>query len=114
MKLLSLKKFVQPSSEPPGCLVQFAEAVKKVVHIPVITVGRINNPVLAESILQEGKADLVAMGRALIADPEMPNKAREGRLGDIRGTCRSLAENALKVLFEKTKGVVLCECCFRQ
>jgi len=53
------------------------------VNIPVITVGRINDVTLAEKILEE-KADLVAMGRALIADPELPNKAREGRLDDIR------------------------------
>jgi pyruvate/2-oxoglutarate dehydrogenase complex dihydrolipoamide dehydrogenase (E3) component len=50
----------------------------------VITVGKIWNPELAEKILAEGKADFVAMGRALLADPELPQKAREGRLRDIR------------------------------
>jgi 2,4-dienoyl-CoA reductase-like NADH-dependent reductase (Old Yellow Enzyme family)/thioredoxin reductase len=69
---------------PRGCYVHLAEKVKRVVNIPVITVGRINDPLLAEDILQEGKADLVAMGRALIADPELPRKAAEGRLDDIR------------------------------
>lgn len=52
--------------------------IKKEVSLPVIAVGRINDPGLAEKILQEGKADLVSMGRALIADPELPNKAKAG------------------------------------
>jgi 2,4-dienoyl-CoA reductase (NADPH2) len=50
----------------------------------VITVGKIGDPVLAERILEEGKADFVAMARALLADPDLPNKAREGRFDDIR------------------------------
>ncbi|MFC1937131.1 FAD-dependent oxidoreductase [Chloroflexota bacterium] len=70
--------------EPRGYLAYLANAIKKVVHVPVIAVGRINDPLLAESILCEGRADLIAMGRALISDPELPNKAREGRLDDIR------------------------------
>jgi len=74
---------VPPMAVPRGCFVQYANAIKKLVNIPVITVGRINDVTLAEKILQEEKADLVAMGRALIADPELPNKAREGRLDDI-------------------------------
>ena len=69
---------------PDGAIVHLAEAVKKVVNLPVFTVGKIGDPLLAESILQEGKADFVAMGRALLADPELPNKAREGRIDDIR------------------------------
>ncbi|MFC1966201.1 FAD-dependent oxidoreductase [Chloroflexota bacterium] len=73
-----------PMALPSGYLAFLAEGIKKVVTIPVIAVGRINTPEAAESILQEGKADLVAMGRALIADPELPNKATAGRLKDIR------------------------------
>ena len=52
--------------------------------MPVIAEGRINDPLLAEQILAEGKGDLIGMARGLIADPEFPNKAREGRLDDIR------------------------------
>jgi len=52
--------------------------------VPVLAVKRINDPVLAEKILADGQADMIAMGRALIADPELVNKAREGRLEDIR------------------------------
>jgi 2,4-dienoyl-CoA reductase-like NADH-dependent reductase (Old Yellow Enzyme family)/thioredoxin reductase len=75
---------IPPMDVPHGCHVHLAESIKQVVSIPVITVGRINDPEFAESILQEAKADLVAMGRALIVDPELPRKVAEGRLRDIR------------------------------
>lgn len=67
----------------PGCYAHFAEGVKRVVSIPVIAVGRIS-PELGEQILQKGNADLIAFGRGLIADPELPNKVKEGRLDEIR------------------------------
>ncbi len=61
----------QPTTtQEPGCLVHLAEMAKKVVDIPVITVGRLGYPDLAERVLQEGKADFIALGRALLADPE--------------------------------------------
>jgi 2,4-dienoyl-CoA reductase (NADPH2) len=69
---------------PDGAIVHLAEAIKEVVTVPVITVGKIGDPILANSILQEDKADFVAMGRALLADPELPNKAREKRFDEIR------------------------------
>ena len=69
---------------PRGHYVEFANAVKKVVNIPVGTISRINDPALAEQILNEGKADLIWMCRPLIADPELPKKAAEGRLDEIR------------------------------
>ena len=75
---------IPPMDVPHGCHVHLAESIKQVVSVPVITVGRINDPEFAESILQEAKADLVAMGRALIVDPELPNKVAEGRLNEIR------------------------------
>lgn len=67
-----------------GPLVHLAEAIKKVVKVPVITVGKIIGPPFAEEILAHGKADFVALGRALLADPEWANKAKEGRFDDIR------------------------------
>jgi NADPH-dependent 2,4-dienoyl-CoA reductase/sulfur reductase-like enzyme len=75
---------LQPMDIPRGCLVPLAEAVKKVVRIPVATVGRIVDPQMAEEILAEGKADLITLGRALLADPEFPKKTQEGRAEDIR------------------------------
>ena len=73
----------QPHYYPRGCILHLAEAVKKLVNIPVIGVGRINSPEVAISAIEEGKCDIVALGRALIADPEFPNKMREGRYEDI-------------------------------
>lgn len=72
-----------PTTQPPGCMVEMAAMVKEVVNIPVIAVGKLGYPELAESVLQEGKSDFIALGRALLADPEWPNKVREGRLEDI-------------------------------
>ena len=71
-----------------GCFIHLAEGIKSVVKIPVLAVGRILNPIMAESILQENKADLIVLGRTLIADPHFPNKVKEGLLDDIR-TCIS-------------------------
>ena len=70
--------------EPPGSQVHLSEAVKKVVNIPVIAHGRLGDPELAEKILQEGKADFVALGRALLADPDWAQKVKQGRLDDIK------------------------------
>jgi NADPH-dependent 2,4-dienoyl-CoA reductase/sulfur reductase-like enzyme len=61
---------------PQGCFVHLAEAVKQVVSLPVVAVGRIKHADMADRIIAEGRADAVAMGRALLADPELPNKAR--------------------------------------
>jgi len=72
------------SSSPHGCMVDLAAAIKSELDIPVIAVGRITDPILAEQIITECKADLVAFGRALLADPELPKKAFEGRFEDIR------------------------------
>ena len=58
--------------------------MKKLVSIPVATVGRIKDPVMADRIVRDGKADLVAMARAQVADPEMLAKARRGEIADIR------------------------------
>jgi len=66
-----------------GWMTDHAAAVKKLVTKPVLTVGRINDPLVAEAVVASGKADGVAMGRGSLADPEMPNKAREGRFEDI-------------------------------
>ncbi len=66
-----------------GALVPLAEAIKKAVRIPVITVGRLD-PLMGEAIIAGGHADIIAMGRRLLADPELPLKVAEGRFGDIR------------------------------
>jgi len=73
-----------PSVFPQGCFVPMAAEIKKVVSIPVIAVGRIHHLEMAEEILEQGKADLIAMGRSLLADPNLPRKAKEGRLDEVR------------------------------
>jgi 2,4-dienoyl-CoA reductase-like NADH-dependent reductase (Old Yellow Enzyme family)/thioredoxin reductase len=76
-------------SVPRGNFVYLAKAIKEAVRIPVAANIRINDPILAEQIVAEGQADLVAMGTPLIADPYLPQKAKEDRLEDIRmcGAC---------------------------
>ncbi|MBM4454489.1 MAG: FAD-binding protein [Chloroflexi bacterium] len=75
---------IQPGWLPRGCLVPLAEAIKKEVTIPVSVAGRLNDPVLANQIIEQGKTDFVSLGRPLLADPELPRKAMEGRLEDLR------------------------------
>ena len=72
-----------PLVQKPAAYVEFAAGIKKKINIPVIAVGRIE-PELADKIIAEGKADFVAMGRKLLADPDLPNKLTENRPGDIR------------------------------
>jgi NAD(H)-dependent 7beta-hydroxy-3-oxo-delta4-cholenoic acid oxidoreductase len=76
-------RILPPHGTPMGLNVPYAAAVKEVVKVPVFTVGRINDPRLAESILERNQADVIVMGRALLADPEWPNKAAKGQLDDI-------------------------------
>lgn len=68
----------------PGYPASFSARVKGAVDLPVIVAGRINQPQEAEALLKSGQADLCGMTRALICDPEMPNKAAAGALDDIR------------------------------
>lgn len=79
----SIAAVVPPFGVTRGAFVENAAAIKSVVNIPVSAVGRINDPDLAEAILASGKADLVTMARASLADPELPNKVREERYDDI-------------------------------
>jgi 2-enoate reductase len=73
-----------PVYQEHGCMVDMAALAKKVVKIPVIAVGRLEVPELAEKVIAEGKADMVALGRGLLADPYWPVKTAEGRVQDIR------------------------------
>ncbi|CEP68514.1 Aldolase-type TIM barrel [Moorella glycerini] len=75
---------IPPMAVPAGFAVYMAAALKEVIKLPVIAFGRINDPAQAEKILADGHADLIGMARQLIADPETPNKAREGRIDEIR------------------------------
>ncbi|MBI4304245.1 MAG: FAD-dependent oxidoreductase [Chloroflexi bacterium] len=77
--------WVHPATySEPGCMVNLAAMTKKVVKIPVMTVGKLGFPELAESVLQEGKADFIMLGKGLLADPDWANKTQERRFEDIR------------------------------
>ena len=67
---------------PPGFNVAAAQAIKRATSIPVIVAGRLG-PELGERVLQQGQADFICIGRRLIADPELPNKAASGRMHDV-------------------------------
>ncbi len=91
-KYLDLTTFVEPPQLYPHRInVHLADAMKKAVKIPVVTVGGITGPDEAEQILAEGKADCIAMARALLADPDWPEKARKGLEREIVPCLRCLS-----------------------
>ncbi len=80
----SAEMITQPMDIPPGCLEHLSSEMKKTVSVPIIAVGRINDPILAEKILERGNADFISMGRALHIDPQCLVKAQQGRFEEIR------------------------------
>jgi len=72
-----------PQYQRPGCMVDLAEKVKKLVSIPVISVGRLQYPEVAEQVIAEGKADFIAIGRGLLSEPEWVNKVKSGKADEI-------------------------------
>jgi 2,4-dienoyl-CoA reductase (NADPH2) len=64
---------------PHGAYVYLAQGIKSAVSVPVLSSNRINDPSIAERVLRDGSADMVTMARGLIADPELPNKAKTGK-----------------------------------
>lgn len=99
-----------PKRHRMGTFAFLAEAIKKNVNIPVIAVGRINTPEVAEAILQKGQADMVAIGRQLIADPFWPRKVQQGRASEIIA-CDSCNINCYAPAFERKlpAGAPLCK-----
>jgi hypothetical protein len=70
---------------PQGCYSGHAKAMREVAGaVPILYAGRVVRPEMAERLLADGACDLVAMTRAILADPELPNKVRDGRLAEIR------------------------------
>jgi len=74
----------QPMFMQKACLAGYAGKIREALNVPVMAVGRINDPLVADELIEKGMADLICIGRGLLADPEMPKKAKEGRLDDIR------------------------------
>ena len=72
-----------PNITHGGFNAELVTEIKRAVSVPVIIVGRFTEPQYAELLVKQGRADLVAFGRQSIADPEMPNKARNGQLEQL-------------------------------
>jgi len=88
---------------PPGymaeaCMVDMAEKVKKKVRVPVIAVGKLDRPEIAENVLKDGKADMIAIGRGLLSDPCWALKARQGESERIR-PCIGCSDGCLGRIF---------------
>jgi 2,4-dienoyl-CoA reductase-like NADH-dependent reductase (Old Yellow Enzyme family)/thioredoxin reductase len=90
-------KTIQPGDSPFAPLANLAAQIKTVVNIPVIAIGKINRPDVAEDIISRGQADFVAMARALVADPDFPRKAESNtREEEIRPCVACLEDCAGK------------------
>ncbi|MBI3979341.1 MAG: FAD-dependent oxidoreductase [Chloroflexi bacterium] len=88
-------QMLMPFANTPHALyASFAARIRQVADVPIIYVGRVVDPLHADRLIDEGVCDLVAMTRALMADPEMPRKAMEGRLDDIR-YCLGMVDGCL-------------------
>jgi 2,4-dienoyl-CoA reductase (NADPH2) len=72
----SLEFTIAPMSAPRGRMIPMAETIKRAVEIPVMAVGRLDDPQLDARVIADGQADLLILGRALIAEPDWPNKVR--------------------------------------
>lgn len=81
-----------------GCNVKYAAEIKKHVHIPVATVGALNEPEQMEEIIASGQADIVCMARALLADPELPKKVEQNRTDEILRCMRCFVCHAERML----------------
>ena len=78
------QKMMPFADAPQGVYAPLAARIREFVDLPILYVGKVVDPGFAEQLIADGVCDLVAMTRALIADPHMPQKAREGRVDDIR------------------------------
>ena len=69
-------RMIPPMTEPDATFLDFAADVKKAVKVPVIAVGRLGDPATATAAVASGKADFIALGRTLVADPQWVEKLR--------------------------------------
>jgi 2,4-dienoyl-CoA reductase-like NADH-dependent reductase (Old Yellow Enzyme family) len=97
--LPSAQVVLPPMSFPDATFIDFAAGMKKLIHVPVIAVGRLGDPAIAAEAIAAGKADFIALGRTLIADPQWVEKVRRGEpirrclacntcINDMRGGAR--------------------------
>ena len=95
------------SSVPRGAFAYLSRGIKELVNVPVIASHRINDPDTAREMISDGMCDMVAMGRSLIADPYLPEKAREGRDEEILH-CIACAQGCFDNLFKLKHVECLC------
>jgi len=88
-----------PGYLPYGCLTELVEAAKKVVNIPIIGVGRLDDPQVAVDVVEKGKMDVVAIGRGLLADAYWAKKLEQGQTQDIR-PCIGCHDGCLDRIFQ--------------
>ncbi|MBP2367812.1 NAD(P)/FAD-dependent oxidoreductase [Pseudonocardia parietis] len=81
---LTLQQTLAPMSVPRGHMLDLVRAVKKEVSVPVMAVGRLDDPDLAEAVVEQGDADMVLLGRGLIAEPDWPLLVRDARRDELR------------------------------
>jgi 2,4-dienoyl-CoA reductase-like NADH-dependent reductase (Old Yellow Enzyme family)/thioredoxin reductase len=81
---LTLQETLAPMSTPRGHMRELAAAVRKAVDVPVMAVGRLDDPALATELVESGEADLILLGRGLIAEPDWPALVQAGRLDEVR------------------------------
>jgi mycofactocin system FadH/OYE family oxidoreductase 2 len=91
---------------PLGYTIPLAAGMREKLKLPVFCTGRINDPTMAERVLASGQADMIGMCRALICDPYLPKKAKEGRLDDLR-YCVADNQNCIgRIGMNKTIGCI--------
>lgn len=73
-----------PTYMPKACNLDDVAFIKKAVDIPVVCAGKFDDPQLADQAIADGRIDLMGMGRPMLADPDIANKFRDGRLDDVR------------------------------
>jgi len=86
-------RIIQPGDSPLAPLAHLAGEIKSVIDIPVVAIGKINQPDVAEDIISRGQADYVAMARALLADPDFPRKAESGMPREAIRPCVACLED---------------------
>lgn len=89
---------IPPMAVPEGPLVKYAARFKKALRIPVVAVAKLRDPAVDARLVKDGKADFIAVGRSLLADPDWPIKVMEGRVKDIR-PCVACNQGCISRLF---------------
>ncbi len=97
---------IPPSDVPRGILLPLAAGIRKVVNVPIL-VGNSLTPEMAEQALLDGSADLIGLGRPLIADPDWPLKVKQGRLNEIR-SCIRCNQGCFAMLRDQGLSAVTC------